>query len=378
MIALAKLVRVLKKYALNPSISDEDFLNEFLRPYVDAGQIKNKNGVPFYLDKSRTSDIMSQKVDVPRPLREARRISKIEEKTAENMTSFIDKFIDVSRSDEIKNVLSDVVKLGMEGTIRERTQLNSDSFGMDFFLTAALMCAISSNNAIESKELILWKQGPDQMSAVAGDLFQFSSNNRRKKRNIVVIPVNTAFDTCITKSLEGEKRPLVSENTIHGKWLIRMRKGNEDLGQLYERIRNSIENLGQRPSREIQDTNGKRTCYPIGTTSIIERESAIFFLTAISEFDGINNAKGTPEDIKVSIHTLVDVYDKYGQGYDMYMPLMGTGRSRTGLSLKEAYDLIVSELENNKNKIHGCIHLVIRPEDWNEIMEGEKEDDVQN
>ena len=376
MIALAKLVRVLKKYALNPSISDEDFLNEFLRPYVDAGQINNKNGVSFYLDKSRTSDIMSQKVDVPRPLREARRISKIEEKTAENMTSFIDRFIDVSRSDEIKDVLLDVVKLRTEGTIRKKTQLNSDSFGMDFFLTAALMCAISSDNAIESKELILWKRGPNQMSVVSGDLFQFSSNNRRK--NIVVIPVNTAFDTCITKSLEGEKRPLVSENTIHGKWLIRMRKANEDLNQLYERIRNSIENLGQRPVREIHDTNGKRTCYPIGTTSIIEKENAIFFLTAISEFDGINNAKGTPEDIKVSIRTLVDVYDKYGQGYDLYMPIIGTGRSRTGLSLKEAYDLIVRELKNNKNKIHGCIHLVIRPEDWNEIMEGEKENDVQN
>ena len=372
MITLAKLICVLKKFAKNPSVSDEDFMNELLRPYVDAGQIKNKNGDRFYLDKSRTSDIMSQKIDVPKPLREARRIRKIEDKTSENMVSFLEGFIDVRRSDEIKYALSEVSEMGEEGTINSKSQPGADSNSMSSFLTSVLLSAISTNNSVETKELILWKRGPDQIASLCGDLFKFSSNNRRKKKNIVVIPVNTAFDTCITKSLEGERRPLVSENTLHGKWLLRMKKGNEDLMQLYERIVKSLETIGFRPTRILHDSNGKRECYPIGATAIIEMGNAIFFLTAISEFDGINNARGTPEDIKLAVCALAEVYDKYGQGYDMYLPLIGTGRSRTGLSLKEAYDLIVNELVNNKNKIHGCIHLVIRPEDWSEIKEGEE------
>lgn len=377
MITLSELIRMLKKYAKNPSISDEDFLNEFLAPYVKAGSIKNKYGELFYLDKSRTSEIMARKIDVPKSLREARSFSNIESKTVENMSSFIERFIDEVRIREITGKLIEYIDEEEKNTIGPIAE-SKDCLNLDILLTTILLSSISTDNSLEAKELVLWKRGPDQVSVIKGDLFKFSSNNRRKKKNIVVIPVNTTFDTCITKSLEGESRPLVSENTLHGKWLIRMKKNNEDLSLLSERIRNSLETVGISPIRELNDTNGKRACYPIGTTAIIGTEYATFFLTAISEFDGINNAQGTPEDIETAVHSLSETYDKYGQGYDLYMPLIGTGRSRTGLSLKEAYDLIVRELKNNKNKIHGCIHLVIRPEDWNEIMEGEKENDVQN
>ena len=56
-----------------------------------------------------------------------------------------------------------------------------------------------------------------------------------------------------------------------------------------------------------------------------------------------------------------DGIDKYGQGYNLYLPLMGTGMSRINLSYQDSLDLITSTLLENKNLIHGKISIVIQP-----------------
>ena len=83
MLRLSELMRLLKTFARNSAISDEEFLNAFLFPFVIAGNIKNKNGEEFRLDKARTSKIMNQKDDVPTKLREALSIYGIADKTRE-------------------------------------------------------------------------------------------------------------------------------------------------------------------------------------------------------------------------------------------------------------------------------------------------------
>ena len=40
---LAEYVKCLKKFALNKKTSDEEFLNAVLKPYIDAGEVDNKN-----------------------------------------------------------------------------------------------------------------------------------------------------------------------------------------------------------------------------------------------------------------------------------------------------------------------------------------------
>jgi len=91
-------------------------------------------------------------------------------------------------------------------------------------------------------------------------------------------------------------------------------------------------------------------------------------LIALSEFDDFNNAVSSSDDIDAAVDSLLSVYDRFGQGYDMYLPLMGTGLSRAGLSMQEAYDLLIKNLMENKVKIHGHIHLIIRPEDRIDII----------
>ena len=95
---LSVLTKQLKEYALNSTVSDEEFLNAFLLPFVMAGRIMNKNHEEFHLSKTRTSELMNQKVDVPTALRNALSLYGIKEKTIEGMYAFIDDYMDPNRS----------------------------------------------------------------------------------------------------------------------------------------------------------------------------------------------------------------------------------------------------------------------------------------
>jgi len=64
----------------------------------------------------------------------------------------------------------------------------------------------------------------------------------------------------------------------------------------------------------------------------------------------------------MSIIKMISYYDQKGQGYDLYLPLIGTGMSRANLSYQESYDLIISILLDNKNRISGNINIVIQPD----------------
>lgn len=58
---------------------------------------------------------------------------------------------------------------------------------------------------------------------------------------------------------------------------------------------------------------------------------------------------------------LLRLYNEHGQGYPLYLPLIGTGRSRAGLDFQESYDLIITVLEENIDYIQGEITIVIQP-----------------
>lgn len=68
---LAMFVKTVRRFATDQGISDEEFLNAFLSAFVVAGDIRNKNGEEYHLDKTATSLLLNQKSDVPQKLRKA-------------------------------------------------------------------------------------------------------------------------------------------------------------------------------------------------------------------------------------------------------------------------------------------------------------------
>ena len=363
---LSELTKQLKEFALNPAISDEEFLNAFLFPFVIAGNITNKNHEEFHLDKSRTSEIMNQKADVPVKLRKALSIFGIEEKTIEGMVSFLEDYIDLNRQMVLLEAFTTLAKI--EGVFPDNNSDSNDAQEeLAIILTALLLKAVSESNLAKADIVLIWKHGLNSIDVQTGDLFHFGFDNRHKKKNIVVIPVNTAFDTHVTRRFEGETFPLVSENTVHGQWLVRLEETGEKLDRIDERIADSLKRAGFCPIKESKAGNGKKDCYPVGSVSIIETSNAVYFLMAMAEFDDFNNARSSSNDIDSAITSLLNMYDRFGLGYDLYLPLMGTGLSRAGLSMQEAYDLLIGSLRKNSNRIHGQVHLILRPADRDEI-----------
>ena len=234
-------------------------------------------------------------------------------------------------------------------------------------LTELLLKAISESNLVKTDIVLIWKHGLNSIDVQTGDLFHFGFDNRHKKKNIVVIPVNTAFDTHVTRKFEDETYPLVSENTVHGQWLVRLKETGDKLDRIDGRIADSLKRAGFRPIKKSKTENGKKDCYPMGSVAIIETSNAVYFLMAMAEFDDFNNARSSSDDIDAAITSLVNMYDRFGQGYDLYLPLMGTGLSRAGLSTQEAYDLLIDSLKKNSNRIHGHVHLILSPSDRDEI-----------
>ena len=361
---LSKIIKMLKQFARNSAVSDEEFLNAFLSPFVIAGRIKNKNSEEFYLDKARTSRIMNQKDDVPKKLKEALAIYGIQDKTKEEMLTFVEDYLEPEKYECLLEYLCEISHQDIK-CIHTETEVTSL---LSAFITEMLFKSLQYSNVSESDSLLIWKCGINTIDVQTGDLFRYGFENRSKKRNIIVIPVNTTFDTHVTREIENNPYPVVSENTIHGQWIIRMKASGEQIEKIDDRIVKSLNNGGFLPVCDYINRHGKTTLYPIGSIAVIETNNAFYFLVAISEFDDYNNARSSFLDIDNALVSLLNVYDRVGMGYDLYMPLMGTGLSRAGLSLQEAYDLLINGLIRNCSKIHGHVHLILRPDDKKEIM----------
>lgn len=343
----------MKKYAINRNISNENFVRELFAPFVTAGNVKDKNGELLELNKSRVSRLLAQKDDVPQAMRNVLSMLNIAERTTEGFTDFLADNIDACRHADL---VADMSKLA-GSFLPERAKTND----IARFLSQIFIEAVKINNtAVDNKDTVIWHNGNNSIEIIEGDIFKFAFENRSKTiKNIVVIPVNTAFDTHVSTKLETDETLLVSENTLHGKWLIRWTKSGKTVVDLDKRIIESLNRQTKMPVSRSKSQNGKADCYEIGTTAVIDIDIAVFYLVAIASFDEWNNAKSTKDEIKKAIIELLKIYDKLGQGYPMYIPLLGTGRSRAGLSYQESFELIKQTLVENKNRIQGHIKIVV-------------------
>jgi len=216
---------------------------------------------------------------------------------------------------------------------------------------------------------VLYKQGGTLIDVVYADIFSIDN----EKANIV-IPVNTSFETELEGWRGNEIFPLVSENTIHGQWIKCMEKKGIKMSEIDTQIQNSLRRNNILKCGVRNTAVGKQDIYPIGSVASILVENRKYYLLALSEFDERNKAKSEVSYIENSINTIIDYYDVDGQGFDMYIPLVGTGRSRAGLSLQESYELIKEILFQRKKEIFGRVHIVIYPNQTEQVNLEEKND----
>ena len=360
-LTLASFVQVLKRHALDPSISDVAFLNGLIESYVDSERVKDRNGNRLSLDKSRVSRLLSGREDVPRALRAPLPRYGILERTGSGLEPFVEEYID---AEDMSGLIDDLYALVREDgsfstDTKEELMIAADEPAA--FLAIILIQALKANNRTDSR-VVIWSRGPYSLGLVSGNLLDFGFSNRSKRKVMVVVPVNTTFETHVTRKYEQRPTQLVADTTIHGQWLTRMEGAGQDDG-LQRRILGDLEiryGVGSVSSKGVR-------AYPIGSIAVIETKNAVFCLLAISSFDESNRATSTAEDIGKAIADLLSFYDSMGQGLDMYLPLLGTGRSRAGLGYQESLELIVGTCMDKRSSLLGKVTIVASPEAIQEL-----------
>lgn len=354
---LGNYIKWLKPYCKRKRISDEEFVNELISPLVCAENILDKEGKDLYLDKSRVSNILNHKDDVPEALRKAAIKKGIENKISDDFKYFYKNQIATSRDKELLDEFTSYIKNDSISDKEKKAILSDDPCTL--LLKLFLSTIKEDNKAASPENMIVWRRGKSYIKIAEGDLFKKGFDKRNKNNRIVVIPVNTSFETRLTADIEKEVNPLVSRETIHGEFLNRLYIKQLSPAQISKRIRMNLEK-----NYAIQ----KDSNYPIGTIATLKFDNTLFFLVAVSKFDKKNVARSTKKDIEVAVEKLAQYYDEKGQGYDIFIPLMGTGLSRANLENQESYDIIKNTLLNNKDKLQGKINIVILPDVIDEIQ----------
>ncbi len=190
-----------------------------------------------------------------------------------------------------------------------------------------------------------------------GDLWKFGFPRFSPKRRIVVVNVNTAFDTIVDPP--EVYNPLVSANTIHGQWIEQMKKRGVSTNELNIEIEKSLMQQKIDPIIILNKHRGNNKIYSRGTIAIYQYKNTTFYLLALSEFDANNNAQNTQEELQKTIHKLIEFIGNYSQGFDVYIPVMGAGSSRTGIDDQTALELLVSNLKINRSNLRGKINVVV-------------------
>lgn len=233
----------------------------------------------------------------------------------------------------------------------------------------------SAEKEWERIEIKLWSKGSGAIFTCYGDLFAIAGLDTEYKK-IVVIPVNTTFDTIVEDAGTHQQAPLVSPNTLHGMWIRRHGSFGLTLDGVERQIERSLqgEKIIRLLSRE-QKPRGKCREYSIGTIAVVEgTHNTIFLLAALSAFDEKNRAHAGEDDIITVIKNIVHYCDTYGQQAPVYLPVMGTGLSRTHLTKDRAFHVILNAIQSCENEVNEKYTIVIYPGDRGAIsIEGAAE-----
>lgn len=233
-----------------------------------------------------------------------------------------------------------------------------------FVLLSFILCVtlLSIFVMLKTQTETIWERGQAKLCVKYGDILSIGKKRsffRCSTRNkLIVIPVNSHFDTIVEDSTVPN--PLVSVKTIHGKWL-NLYEAEKNMSPA--EIQNAIyEFLDAKGIQYQADSNkrGSQRKYPTGTCAIMNGTNNVnYVLWALSDFNQVNVAHAISESIISSLVLLLDFVNTQSQGDECYIPLAGTGMSRTSLSHKESLHTILSTIDLYREKLVGIVNVVI-------------------
>lgn len=182
-----------------------------------------------------------------------------------------------------------------------------------------------------------------------GDLFE--------QDGIRAIAVSEFFDSELGKP--------VSDLSLHGIFLKRCFGGHPQAfdAQLAVELANVTH-------RDVEKVEGKRECYPIGTTALITANADRYIVFAFAKADPATcKAYTNVEYMWRSLHDLWDRARIEAGGYPVNLPLVGSGLSGLDLPTRDLLNLLLLSAitETKAGQITSKIRLVLHESRFKEI-----------
>jgi hypothetical protein len=175
-----------------------------------------------------------------------------------------------------------------------------------------------------------------------GDLFD---NN-----NDVIVSTNTTFDTDMASGL-------IDTDSVQGQVATRFFNANT-----LEIDRQLATDLAAVQGTTRANAPGKQMEYPIGTVARVRSHNRTFYFVAMSRLNAQGTASATARDIEDALVETWEFVRTRGSIRDLSIPLLGTGRGRTGISRKKMVEKIAQSFTEGSisqvfsNKLSIAIH----------------------
>jgi len=171
--------------------------------------------------------------------------------------------------------------------------------------------------------------------------------------NDVIVSTSTTFDTNMASGL-------IDTNSLQGQVAVRFFQSNTD--QIDQQLERELKNIS---AQTRNDAPGKKLEYPIGTVARIQSHGRNFYFVAMSRMNVAGNASSTFRDIEDALTSLWTFIRDRGELRNLSIPLMGTGRGRTGYPRKKMVERIAQSFaDGSKNSIFSNkLSIVVWPGD---------------
>ncbi|MDR3572057.1 MAG: DUF6430 domain-containing protein [Candidatus Pacebacteria bacterium] len=171
--------------------------------------------------------------------------------------------------------------------------------------------------------------------------------------NDVIVSTNTTFDTRMANGL-------IATDSLQGQVATRFFQSNTD-----EIDRQLQADLSKANGATRADAPGKIVEYPIGTVARVKGHGRTFYFLAMSRLNAQGTASTSVRDVEDALSSLWSFILTHGELKNLSVPLMGTGRGRTGYPRKRMSERIAySFADGSKDQVFSNrLSIVIRPED---------------
>lgn len=171
--------------------------------------------------------------------------------------------------------------------------------------------------------------------------------------NDVVVSTNTTFDTSMANGL-------IATDSLQGQVATRFFQSNTD--EIDEQLQID---LSRAEGTRRADAPGKNVEYPIGTVARVKGHGRTFYFLAMSRLNAQGTASTSVREVEDALSSLWSFILTNGELKDLSVPLMGTGRGRTGYPRKKMAERIAQSFaDGSKDQVFSNrLSIVIRPED---------------